>query len=116
MGTLALEGARALLEHGLSGVALFDVNPTTDSPTLSALKSDFPHAKFVVKKVDVTDAEHVDRAVQETASELGSVDILCCYAGVVNCVHALDITAAEWRRTLDINTTGAFLCSQAAAR
>ncbi|KAM3085354.1 hypothetical protein ACMFMG_002436 [Clarireedia jacksonii] len=116
LGGLGLEGARALLEHGLSGVALFDVNPTADSPALSALKSDFPHAKIVVKKVDVTDAEHVELAVKETASELGSVDILCCYAGVVNCVHALDTPAAEFRRTLDINTTGVFLCSQAAAR
>jgi sorbose reductase len=26
------------------------------------------------------------------------------------------MTAAEWRRTLDINTTGGFLCAQAAAK
>jgi sorbose reductase len=35
---------------------------------------------------------------------------------VVSCVHAIDITPEEWRQTLDINTTGSFLCAQAAAK
>jgi len=26
------------------------------------------------------------------------------------------MTAAEWRRTLDINTTGSFICAKAAAK
>jgi NAD(P)-dependent dehydrogenase (short-subunit alcohol dehydrogenase family) len=47
---------------------------------------------------------------------LGSVDHLLCFAGVVGCQHALDMTAAEWRRVLDINTTGGFLCAQAVAK
>jgi NAD(P)-dependent dehydrogenase (short-subunit alcohol dehydrogenase family) len=47
---------------------------------------------------------------------LGSVDHLLCFAGVVGCQHAIDMTAAEWRSTLDINTTGSFLCAQACAK
>ncbi|KAJ8058729.1 hypothetical protein OCU04_012900 [Sclerotinia nivalis] len=115
-GTLALQGARALLEHGLSGVALFDINPKPDSPSISSLTADFPNAKILLKSVDVTNAESVNQTVQETATELGSIDILCCYAGVVGCVHALEISVEEWRRTLEINTTGAFLCAQAVAK
>lgn len=78
--------------------------------------TDFPEAKILLKSVDVTNAETVNQAVQETAVELGSVDILCCYAGVVKCVHALETSVEEWRRTIDINTTGAFLCAQAVAK
>lgn len=52
----------------------------------------------------------------ETALQLGSIDILCCFAGVVGCTHSMEMTADEWRRTLDINTTGEFLSAQAAAR
>ncbi|KAF7856385.1 hypothetical protein EAF04_009913 [Stromatinia cepivora] len=115
-GTLALQGARALLEHGLGGVALFDINPKPDSPSISSLTADFPNAKILLKSVDVTNAENVNQAVQETATGLGSIDILCCYAGVVGCVHALEISVEEWRRTLEINTTGAFLCAQAVAK
>lgn len=115
-GTLALQGTRALLEHGLNGVALFDINPNPESPSISSLKADFPDAKILLKSVDVTNTENVNQAVQETATELGTIDILCCYAGVVGCVHALEISAEEWRRTLEINTTGAFLCAQAVAK
>ncbi|QSZ36409.1 hypothetical protein DSL72_006286 [Monilinia vaccinii-corymbosi] len=115
-GTLALQGARALLEHGLGGVVLFDINPKSDHPSISSLIADFPKATILLKQVDVTNVEKVNQAVHEVATELGSVNTLCCYAGVVGCVHALEISAEEWRRTLEINTTGAFLCAQAVAK
>lgn len=73
-------------------------------------------AKIITKTVDVTDEQGVQSAVQETASELGSVDLLLCFAGVVGCAHAVEIRSEEWRRTLDINTTGSWLCAQAVAR
>lgn len=41
---------------------------------------------------------------------------MCCFAGVVSCMHTVDVGADEWRRTLDVNTTGAFLCAQAVAK
>ncbi|MCJ1417492.1 hypothetical protein MMC32_003836 [Xylographa parallela] len=115
-GTLALEAARALLEHGLAGLALFDINPLQTEQAAELLRADFPAAKIITKAVDVTDAASVDRATAETSAELGSVDVLCCFAGVVGCTHAIDMTPDEWRRTIDINTTGHFLCAQAAAK
>lgn len=66
--------------------------------------------------VNVIDVAKVERAVEETAEELGSVDILCCFAGVVSCAHTIDVTPEEWKRTFDVNTTGAFLCAQTVAR
>ncbi|KAF2091953.1 NAD(P)-binding protein [Saccharata proteae CBS 121410] len=115
-GTLALEGARALLEHGVTGLGLFDINPAQAEEKIQTLRSDFPSVKIVTKKVNVTDAENIGSAVAETAQELGSIDMLCCFAGVVGCTHAIDMSPEEWRRTMDINSTGAFLCAQAVAR
>jgi sorbose reductase len=83
---------------------------------IAALRTDFPQAKILTVKVDVTDADNVNTAVDVATKELGSIDILCCFAGVVGCVHAIDITPEAWRRTLEINTTGAFLCAQAVAK
>ena len=65
--------------------------------------------------VDVTDAAAIQEAVKTTARKLGSVDILCCFAGVVGCTPSLSTSPADWRRTIDINTTGAFLSAQAVA-
>ena len=97
-------------------MALYDINPKDDSPNISALRADFPSARILLQQVDVTNVENLNQAIHETASKLGSIDILCCYAGVVGCVHALEISVEEWRRTLEINTTGAFLCAQAVAK
>lgn len=115
-GTLALVNARALLEHGLSGLMLFDRDLSHGSAEITRLREDFPASKILTKRVNVTDAALVRSAVEETAEELGSVDILCCFAGVVSCAHTIDVTLEEWEQTLDINTTGAFLCAQAVAR
>ena len=115
-GTLALVNARALLEHGLSGLALFDLDPSHAATEIDSLRADFPGARILTKKVNVTDVDEVNIAVEETADELGSVDILCCFAGVVGCQHAIDMTPKEWTRTVEINTNGAFFCAQAVAR
>lgn len=82
----------------------------------AALQKDFPEAKIISVGVDITNAESVKTAFEEAAKELGSIDILCNFAGVVGVTHAVDMTPEQWRKTLDINTTGSFLCAQAAAR
>ena len=46
----------------------------------------------------------------------GRVDILVNNAAVPSHARPEDITLDEWRRVLDVNVTGAFLCAQAAGR
>jgi sorbose reductase len=115
-GTLGFETSKALLEHGLSGLMIFDVNPTQAQAKMDELRGEFPDARIESKKVDITDDVALEQAICETADLFGSVDVLLCFAGVVDCEHALDMPAAKFRRTIDINTTGSFLCAQAVAK
>ena len=115
-GGLALEAVRALLERGLAGLALFDINPSQSKQAIEILRAGFPSANIITKTVSVTNATDVGTATTETATELGSVDILYCFVGVVSCTHAIDMSTEEWRSILDINTTGEFLCAQAVAK
>ena len=46
----------------------------------------------------------------------GRIDILPCFAAIVHCDHALNITAQRWRQVQDINTTAAFMVAQAVAK
>ncbi|KKZ63321.1 gluconate 5-dehydrogenase [[Emmonsia] crescens] len=119
-GALALKSARALLEHGLSGLALLDLPAAFQNPDVSeavqALRTDFPSCTIVCSAIDVTDAEGVQRVVGEIRSRLGPLSILCCFAGIVNCVFAEDMPADQWRKVLDVNTTGTWLVTQAVGK
>lgn len=113
-GTLALSSCAALLEHGLDGLMIFDINPAQKE--VAAMKAKFPRAKISALQVDITDENAVNAAMEETTQVLGSVDALVCFVGVVGCFDTLEMPVSHWRRILDINTTGSFICAQAAAR
>jgi len=120
LGNIALVCARALLEHGLSGLALLDLQGTIKSPAASAafdsLQRDFPDVKIHAIPVDVSNADSVSKAVDEAAEEMGSINICICFAGIVSCVHATDLTPGDWSKTLQVNTSGSFFVSQAVAK
>jgi len=94
---------------------IFDVNQAEAERKILELRAEFPASTICSKIVNITDDAAVTKAVVETVEELGSVDILLCFAGVVGCVHAIDMTGTEFKRVLDINTTGSFLCARAAS-
>lgn len=86
-GNLGLVVVRALLEHGASGVSLWDVHPNSADHAVRKLIASFPSAKIVTKAIDVRDEQRVREAVAQTVSELGSVDMLLCFAGVYVCAR-----------------------------
>jgi NAD(P)-dependent dehydrogenase (short-subunit alcohol dehydrogenase family) len=65
---------------------------------------------------DVADWAQVDRAFARVDDLLGGVDVLVANAGISVRRPFLEIREADWRRVLDVNLTGAFLCAQQAAR
>ncbi|ETS82646.1 hypothetical protein PFICI_04522 [Pestalotiopsis fici W106-1] len=115
-GDLGFTACRALLEHGLGGLVIFDLDPTSTADRVAALQAEFPEASVSFQRVNVTDADDVARGVAAVVRALGSVDVLLAFAGVASCAHATDVSAHEWRRVFDINTTGSFLCAQAVAK
>jgi NAD(P)-dependent dehydrogenase (short-subunit alcohol dehydrogenase family) len=63
--------------------------------------------------VDATDAEAINEAIESVVKIGGPIRHLFCFAGIVGCHHALEMTEAQWKKILDVNTTGSFLCAQA---
>jgi NAD(P)-dependent dehydrogenase (short-subunit alcohol dehydrogenase family) len=63
---------------------------------------------------DVSDADAVDAAFKRVEQELGRVDILVLNAGIFIVEPFVETTLDNWRKTLDINLTGAFVCAQRA--
>jgi glucose 1-dehydrogenase len=99
---LAREGA---------AVVVADVGKLDDA---EALARGLPRAIAVA--MDVTDEEQVAAGFARARDELGPVDLLVNNAGI-EMPHALvDMPLDDWRKVLDVNLTGAFLCAREAAR
>lgn len=66
---------------------------------------------------DVADRGAVEQLFSDARAEMGRIDVLVNNAGVAGPAAAVeDIDPEAWQRTMDVNITGAFLCTQQAVR
>jgi 3-oxoacyl-[acyl-carrier protein] reductase len=124
-----LEGQVALVTGGGQGIgkaiamrfaregadiALIDVNIQNARATAEEI-GDLGR-RAVSSHTDVSDVNAVQAAVAEVVSHMGRLDVLVNNAGVEKRAPFLEIKAADWQRQMDVNLSGTFYCSQAAAR
>jgi NAD(P)-dependent dehydrogenase (short-subunit alcohol dehydrogenase family) len=65
-------------------------------------------------QVDVTDEASVNAGVQRSEAAIGPTDILVTSAGITGPNLTLaDYPVEEWRRVMEVDLTGPFLCSKA---
>jgi gluconate 5-dehydrogenase len=62
---------------------------------------------------DVTDEEQVARMVAQIEKEVGEIDILVNNAGIIKRVPMVEMSAADFRRVIDIDLNGPFIVSKA---
>ena len=67
-------------------------------------------------KADVSSEEQVQARFQQAVAELGSLDIVVNNAGLQQDAPFHEMTLAQWRKVIDVNLTGQFLCARAAVR
>ena len=73
------------------------------------------HANALVLPCDVTDESAVDSAIDQVVDKWGRIDTLFNNAGVsVFGARPDEISVADWRRCIDINLTGSFICGRTA--
>lgn len=85
--------------------------------------------KSLVITADVTRSQEVERLVEATLAEFGTIDILVNNAGIAKGIDALtfdsmtktippiwEITDEMWRESMDVNLNSVFFCTRAVAR
>jgi NAD(P)-dependent dehydrogenase (short-subunit alcohol dehydrogenase family) len=105
--------AEVYAEHG-ARVAVADV--LLDGAQAVAGGINASGGRAIALKLDVTDPEAVQRAVDATVAELGRLDILVNNAGIHRGHPIVSFPVEDWQAVFAVNMRGTFLCSQAAAR
>jgi NAD(P)-dependent dehydrogenase (short-subunit alcohol dehydrogenase family) len=73
-------------------------------------------ATVLVVPTDVTDEAEVKALFEQTMAEFGRVDILVNNSGAFDGGPLEDLSLAAWKKVIDVNLTGPFLCSREAMR
>jgi 3-oxoacyl-[acyl-carrier protein] reductase len=99
------------LAAGGAAVALWDVDADALQSAATGFNDD---TKVHTVVVDVTDAEAIARAVDESEAALGPIDIHVNNAGIAGPNHMTwEYPVEAWESVLAIDLTGVFLCCRA---
>jgi NAD(P)-dependent dehydrogenase (short-subunit alcohol dehydrogenase family) len=109
------ESAKALAESGFDIGVTYKEDKDGAEETLAAVEA--ARRRGEIRQQDLTNLPEAADVIDDLADALGSLDVL-----VNNAVTGdptgdfLKLSYEEWRQVIDTNLSGAFLCSQRAAR
>jgi NAD(P)-dependent dehydrogenase (short-subunit alcohol dehydrogenase family) len=107
---IGLAVAKRFLADGWR-VALLDIAGGTLRKSVAALAA--PDQTLAVT-CDVSDANAVASALADIERRFGRLDALVNNAGIAVFAPLMETSDADWKRVLDVNLTGPFLCTKAA--
>jgi glucose 1-dehydrogenase len=125
-----LSGRKALVTGADSGIgqgisfelaahgAAVAINYLGDSAGAEGMADRIERAggRAIAVQMDVSSEEEVVRAIGSARDAFGGLDLLVNNAGIEKPFLLVDIPLEWWRRVIDVNLTGAFLCSREAAK
>jgi glucose 1-dehydrogenase len=126
----SLAGQRAVVTGSSSGIgkaialafaeagAAVVVNHHSDAEAGKAVTAQIieKEGRAVSVRADISRPRDVQRLFDAADSHFGGVDILVANAGAQADAPFLEMTLEDWRKVIDLDLTGAFLCAQEAAR
>ena len=101
-------------------MAVNDINPDACERVAAQIQAVGEQARHDASAAafhaDVSNKHAVQAMVDGVLAKWGQLDILINNAGVEPHASLLTLDEWDWRRTIDVNLTGPFFCSQSAAR
>jgi len=109
---IGLGYARGLVKAG-AAVAVWARDQATNEAAVAELSDIGEAAAFVC---DVTDVDTIDDAMSRTTDRFGRIDSFFANAGTTGAAKFEELAISDWQHVVDVNLTGVFQTSQAAAR
>ncbi|KAI3572495.1 hypothetical protein IWW34DRAFT_811146 [Fusarium oxysporum f. sp. albedinis] len=109
--------AIAFAQHGVTKLALADVNQEALFLSTEPLKKQFHNVEILSLHVDVCDSIEVKEGITKTVSKFGGLDIAVNNASISGSgqkTHELEDD--EWMRILDVNLQGVYRCQKEGLR
>jgi sorbitol-6-phosphate 2-dehydrogenase len=106
--------AKRLAAEGCD-ILLTDMNEEKVQATAARLV-DETGRRVIGIRADVTSEDDCAFMAEHAMNAYGKVDILVANAGILKAGDITEITSADWRKVIDVNLIGYFLCAQAVAR
>ena len=91
-------------------VALLDADPSGVATAAESLQMDGVRALGL--HGSVVDEAGVSNAFARTTEHFGGFSVLINNAGISANLPSLDLSVEDWRRAVDINLTGGFICAR----
>lgn len=101
-----------LAHEGCRVVVVADLNRESAIETASQIAS----GRSIPLEVDVTDEDQVAQMVDRAVEECGRLDLMVVNAGIIVTGGISQFPLEAWRRVIDVNLLGYFLCAKHAAR
>ncbi|NPV08989.1 MAG: sorbitol-6-phosphate dehydrogenase [Anaerolineae bacterium] len=106
--------ARRLAREG-ANVVLGDLNLPRAQEVAQAIERQYGTRALAIR-MDVTDEDSVRDALRLAVAEFGRLDIMVSNAGILQAFDIAEFPADVWRRVIEVNLTGYFICAREAAR
>ncbi len=109
-------GAATALRLGREGASVVAADRNTEGVEATAAAIRAAGGEALAVTVDVTQRAQVEAMLATALARYGAVHVLANIAGIAHGEPFLEIEDAWWERTLAVNLTGVFYCSQVVAR
>ena len=102
--------AKAMYEAGAT-ICFNDINQEfVDRGLANYKEANIPVHGYVC---DVTNEEQVVAMIKQIEEEVGVVDILVNNSGIIRRIPMHELAVEEWKKVIDIDLTGPFICAKA---
>lgn len=95
-------------------IVIFDLLDNEAEETINEITKLGIKAKYY--KIDITDEDKVKQAIDEISKEFGRIDILINNAGITKDKLLMKMTKEDFKKVIDVNLVGSFICTQSVIR
>ncbi|KAL1860381.1 hypothetical protein Daus18300_009294 [Diaporthe australafricana] len=105
--------ATAFARHGVSRLAIADIDMHGLQKTRELLRAQYPEVKVMKLQLDVRHSEQVEEGLSEVVRKFGRLDIAVNNAGIGGSgMRTHEMPNAEWNKIADVDLFGVWRCQR----